>query len=837
MSTRSLSRMLFVWFALPVVASALAPFGALAAPPVVKTVPWVAANPLIPHDTWSGKSITLKGTADVQGANIAYAWDFGDGSAVFTGTVGNRFAIQATHAYTGAVGTVFTARLTVENTTTGESASRPYYVTMQERSLPVEVNVAIDEGLWYLHKSQLRFTDAGLDKGDWTSGCSAVCSSFYGLSASNVNAFEVNGHLENGHPDNPYTETVARGMRRLFDFLYTVTIPSSQTNGLGTFNPDANGNLYGVFVNQSYPYYQGGMFMDAIVASGTPGAIVTTGEAPAGGDPGIRGRTYASIVQDMADAYGYCQYDLSGGGGWRYNCNQWPDNSAAQWGAIGLIAAEREWGALVPQIVKSWNRQWLLYTQAGGGYYDGAFGYDQPNYYPWGPYADTASGLVQLAMDGIGRGTDPHPTLPNPSWDRAERFIRDNFGNAGGPTTNIKGYYYALFSFTKAMLLHDSNGDGVAERLELLQSSTPGVPPIDWYAAEVAKGAPTDGVARTLVNQQSTAGYWYGHNYEATQFLFETAQAIIMLNRTVFSSGVPVAVAKATPNPAVAGQLIMIDGSDSFHQDAGKSIDSWEWDLDNDGVFEASGPFPIRSFPAVGDYPVRLRVTDSGSPELSAETVLIVRITIPPLAPTANAGGPYNFCIGRSWFLDGSGSVNPDEGQSEPGSPADTIAGGFAWDLDGDAHYDDAVGAFPSVTNFWGVGAYNISLRVTDTTAISFPSSNMGNLSDTDTAQVFVRTATDPACVCISNLAARPKLRKAQLTWTYAATHHFNIYRGTVSGGPYLKIGATTSTYSTFLDPGPLTVGTTYYYVVRMAAANDNEICQSPEVSARPTLR
>jgi hypothetical protein len=91
--------------------------------------------------------------------------------------------------------------------------------------------------------------------------------------------------------------------------------------------------------------------------------------------------------------------------------------------------------------------------------------------------------------------------------------------------------------------------------------------------------------------------------------------------------------------------------------------------------------------------------------------------------------------------------------------------------------------------------------------------------------------------MCINNLTARPKLSKVQLTWTSAATHHFNIYRGIVSGGPYLKIGATTSTYSTFLDPGPLSVGNTYYYVVRMAAANNDEICQSPEVSARPTLR
>jgi hypothetical protein len=67
-------------------AAMLVPVAALAQAPVVKTAPWVASNPIIPHDTWSRKQITLKGTPDVQGANILYTWDFGDGSPAVTGT-------------------------------------------------------------------------------------------------------------------------------------------------------------------------------------------------------------------------------------------------------------------------------------------------------------------------------------------------------------------------------------------------------------------------------------------------------------------------------------------------------------------------------------------------------------------------------------------------------------------------------------------------------------------------------------------------------------------------------------------------------------------------------
>ena len=169
----------------------LFPLGAFAAPDV-DTVPWVPSNRLIPHDTWSGKEITLKAAADVQGAGIVYSWDFGDGSPVQTGTVTDRYVIQAKHTYTGNPGDVFTARVTVEDTGTGETDSDIYIVQIREKTLETEVNVAIDEGLWYLHRFQTRRTEGGIEYGDWRnrSGCEA-CSSrgWYAVTPANINAF------------------------------------------------------------------------------------------------------------------------------------------------------------------------------------------------------------------------------------------------------------------------------------------------------------------------------------------------------------------------------------------------------------------------------------------------------------------------------------------------------------------------------------------------------------------------------------------------------------------------------------------------------------------------
>lgn len=794
------------------------------ADPVVSTVPWVATNPLIPHDIFNGESTRLKGTAsDTDAGTLEYTWDYGDASLVTTANVSNQYVVEASHTYSGSTGTIFTATLTVQNLTTGKTDSANYFVQIQDKNLDTEANVAIDEGLWYLHKTMTRFLSGSESCGYWNSG--AAGSGYVPNWAVNANAFFVNGHLQNGAVSNPYTETVQRAMcylptRLVTRNIGTITFPAPVG---GPHDPDGNGNGIALYVNQTSYGYTLGAVIDAFVASGEPNRVVTTGGT------NVIGRTYKEIVQDMADWYmASMTYNGTYWGGWDYNGFSFSRNdfSVAQWGAIGLIAAEQSFGITIPQWVKDANAHGVraMQTAAGG------FGYDRIGYYPWGEWAVNPSGMVQAALDGIGRG--------DPAWDNGESHIRDAFcNNPGSPYNTVLGYYYGLFSFTKSMLLH--NVGGVIQPITLLQSSTAGVTPIDWYEAEVSKGAACDGVARRLVNTQNTAGYWTGYNVSGTQNSFDTAWAIIMLNRTVFASGLPVAVAQATPNPGVVGQTIQLDGSSSFHQDSAKSIDSWEWDLDNDGTYDVSGPVVSTSFATLADHPVTLRVTDNASPEESDTTVITVRITTPPIAPTADADGPYVFCPqAQPWFLDGTGSVNPDEGLSEIGQPGDTIQS-YAWDLDGNGVFNDALGVLPDVTAYFtaqGVGSYLVQLKVTDTTATSFPSSGSPDLSDTDSAQISVKDAADTACACIDNLAARAKSGKVQLTWTDTGADHYNVYRSNTSGGPFSLVAPTTSTYSTYLDTG-LTNGTTYYYVVREAALNGDELCQSNEASATPVAR
>jgi hypothetical protein len=145
---------------------------AYAAPPRVVCVPWYPQNLAVPHDTWSGKEITLKGTArDPDGdAELAtYEWDFGDGSPTVSGGVTNPYVIEAKHTYIGNIGDSFVATLTVTDIN-GESDFDDYLIEIRDGSvLAVQVNMAIDEGLWRLHKDQDRGTyPDGADYGYWS---------------------------------------------------------------------------------------------------------------------------------------------------------------------------------------------------------------------------------------------------------------------------------------------------------------------------------------------------------------------------------------------------------------------------------------------------------------------------------------------------------------------------------------------------------------------------------------------------------------------------------------------------------------------------------------------
>ena len=577
----------------------------------------------------------------------------GPTAAVYTGAAYDLPASHTYSGATFGV-TSWTATVSVTDTTSSTQVGTANYLVIWEdgTQLQSRVNVAIDWGLWNLHASMYHgSTTTGNWSQGCGPGTTGSCGGTYeSLTSTNVQAFEVNGHTATGTgaSTDPYALDVAQGLDYLFQFITPDSSPetgtksyyfdpATQTFGCSdhtsptttnsgtalnpnyctppatqvnynasstvcpggslstpctvTFHnsPSGYGYYTSAYTGQDAGYEQG-MFMDALIASGTPNAVVpATNLAGAANPTNVAGVTYKTLVQGFADKIAYCQYGYDydvalgyergapyeegdQGGGWLYSCNQGDDNSTSQWESIGLISAQRGpgFGIPIPQITRDANQVWTTDSEDTlsespaptgpnpfavgddyGGYgYRGALALPDGN--AWGPFAVTPSGMVQMSLDGVGRTKNTYfgdaTTDPDQRFNAVESFYADNFCNTGTDATKApKAYTYGLFSFTKSMLLH--NPGGVLSPIQFMRTTTPGVfgstpatNVLDWYGAVAANGAPCDGVAQTLISRQNvppstplaSAGYWAGDNYGGNAAQYETGWSLIMLNKSVF---------------------------------------------------------------------------------------------------------------------------------------------------------------------------------------------------------------------------------------------------------------------------------------------------------------
>ena len=269
----------------------------------VACVPW-KGNENLPHPTWDGKEITLKGTVRYEGS-VTYTWNFGDGAPGVSGTATTTAEypcpISIKHTYTGGDGVEYVATLTV--TAGAETKSDTYLMQIKPMTLDVEADVAIDEGLWRLYQDQVREARQGEACGYWEP---ETPSYRVGYTGTAVQSFENNLHKPFGDPaKDPYVDCVRRGLNYLLSMARPVEIPPEDPYG-----GDTNGNGIGIAccdweTGGGDEMYEIGIAMMAIVSSDTPGRRAVTGP------DGVIGRTYQEILQDMADYCAWAQNDAN----------------------------------------------------------------------------------------------------------------------------------------------------------------------------------------------------------------------------------------------------------------------------------------------------------------------------------------------------------------------------------------------------------------------------------------------------------------------------------------------------------------------------------------------
>jgi len=151
------------------------------------------------------------------------------------------------------------------------------------------------------------------------------------------------------------------------------------------------------------------------------------------------------------------------------------------------------------------------------------------------------------------------------------------------------------------------------------------------------------------------------------------------------------------PYSGIEGQAITLDGSGSRDPDGG-SITLYEWDINNDGIYEYSSPLPTQAHAYVqqGIYTVRLRVTNN----LGATGEATTTATISDSSPTADfTAFPTSGAAPLTVTF-----TNSSTGYDQPLT--------YAWDFDNNGSIESTL-QNPSAI-YTGQGTYSVRLTVTD---------------------------------------------------------------------------------------------------------------------------
>ena len=132
--------------------------------------------------------------------------------------------------------------------------------------------------------------------------------------------------------------------------------------------------------------------------------------------------------------------------------------------------------------------------------------------------------------------------------------------------------------------------------------------------------------------------------------------------------------------PLDSADAVTFNASESHDPDG--EVVSYEWDFDNDGTTDATGEVVTHSFPAAGDYPVELTVTDDAGNVRRVEHAVHVGGKVADTIYAVNAGGPdiYAGTDHPDWVADMASNPSPYANHDASGSrvlEADSDISGF----------------------------------------------------------------------------------------------------------------------------------------------------------------
>lgn len=700
----------------------------------VLTVPWVAADPAIPHLAYNGRATTFKAIARGGNGVYQYEWDFqGDGVYDFSAATTNRYNLSTRFTLPNqAQDTTFVARVRV--TSNGQTVVGSYPVRVladvpanpsfaTDAQLQVMRNVAIDDGLWYLHNQMTRSGNEedplfGAQLQGLVGGAYPTLST-----AGFLEVLGMNGHFPafpaaylGAMPDpaandarwqsDPYAEDAARLVNGLLTRATIVAVAAADEANLVGFYPEVTATPIagtddgiGIWIGYAAGDLTTGPHSTALRALARANLA---GHVAQVGDPTrILGRPFEFLVQQMVDALVWAQNDSgSYPGSWYYTPNAGADMLGEFAGGVldaeeALLVAERAMGAkgvLVPNLAKARLSSYIQASQnncatggIGGSYMASSTVCD---------FALSAANLVAWGWVGANLRSTADSRLAFPSYNGLTMGQLRSFFD--GTVTFITNTFLDTaigmnawdIGFVPARDFSRTDGSGDLWSMLHWTRAARAVQP------EIVRFGPHDHArlfSGYLVRNQAADGGWNWvlssmNNYNDQIVGPETRASWAIATLSAETGVVPVARASSSASTAPEGTPISFAGE-------GHAADAtYVWSFGNGESRE--GRQVVYAYPDDGAYSVLLTVT---TPAGSSATVLPVAIQ--NAAPVVDAG--------PGLFIDEGGVAAFAGSFTDPGA-ADTHT--LLWDLGG----GQTATTLATTRAFPQDGVYAATLTVTD---------------------------------------------------------------------------------------------------------------------------
>jgi len=704
-------------------------------------VPWVASDLTVPHAAYNGHATTFKAIA--RGGNGTYLceWDFtGDGTYDSSAVITNRYDLSTRFTFPNqAADVVFQAKVRV--TSGGQTVIGTYPVQVfadvpadpvaaTSRQLQVMRNVAIDDGLWFLHRAMVRTgNEADPITGAQVTGYvdREAADTAYRNLATPLFLLALGQNLHHAAfpaaylgdlPDpaantarwngDPYAEDAARLVNYLMTQAQVVTTTAADEVNTHGFYPEVTlgpiagtDDGFGLYIGYNTSDQTNGPLsysIQALAAADLAGYV-----APVGDPNRILGRRFEFIAQQLVDGLVWAQNE--GGaypGAWYYTPNSAAD-MLAEFGAGSLDAAlalqdaDRllaSSGVVVPNLAKTRLASYVRAsaracpTGGSGGIYFG----------PGGPvceFSGTAAHLISLGWDGANTFSTADTRLAFPGhnaitrgqlrtqYDATLTFIATAFnltvpGSFNWDTGFVEGANFGRL---------DGRGDHWS-MLQWTRAARAVTPEVVLYGSNDHARL----FATYLVKNQAFDGGWNwaystslgSNNDNALGSRVRAAWALLTLGRPGLA---PVAAISLPATTFSEGDPITFDGASFAGPDA-----TYHWELGTGAT--GDGQRFTYAFPDNGIFTVTLTVANAAGASTHTGTVTVQN------RPPVPAAGP---------------DVTVSEGTSVPFACTFTDPGA------GDTHtvswnFGDATTA-PSLNTahaYLDNGVYNAACRVTD---------------------------------------------------------------------------------------------------------------------------